>query len=132
MATQALNRIYCYSPGTYQSGSGAKNATITVATGDVALLKPGAYYLRSGLDVAGRLIGGYQPGHSGVALMFDEVGPGNNSSAIFNGNSAQTIALNAGPGSRPASPAARRRPPRSTGLGNSSRRVALIRPRRRS
>jgi len=96
MATQAPNTIYCYNPGTYSSGSGAKNATITVANGDVALLKPGAYYLRSGLNVSGRVIGGYDPGHPGVALMFDEVGPGNNSSAIFDGNSAQTIALNAG------------------------------------
>lgn len=96
MASQPLNKIYCYNPGTYLSGNGAKNANITVASGDVALLKPGAYYLKSGLTVNGRLIGGYEPGSKGVALMFDEVGPGNSGSSIFSGNSALTIALNAG------------------------------------
>lgn len=99
MATQALNTIYCYEPGVYLSGSGAKNATITIGTGDVGLLKSGAsgaYYLKSGLDVSGRIIGGYEPGSPGVALMFDEAGPGNCSSCIFSGNNALTIALNAG------------------------------------
>src|SRR3954447_8293761 len=92
MATQAANRIYCYNPGIYQSGGGAKKASITVANGDVALLKPGAYYLRSGMDVSGRLIGGYEPGQPGVALMFDE----STSACVadpacdFSGNNAQT------------------------------------------
>lgn len=96
MATQAPNTIYCYSPGIYLSGGGARNATITAATGEVALLKPGAYYLKSGLSVGGRLIGGYEPDSNGVALMFDEAGPGNCSTCIFDGNNALTIALNAG------------------------------------
>jgi hypothetical protein len=96
MATQPLDTIYCYKPGIYQSGHGAANATITVGTGDVALLETGAYYLQSGLDVGGRIIGGYEPGKPGVALMFDEAGPGNCSTCVFNGNSALTIALNAG------------------------------------
>ena len=39
-----------------------------------ALLKPGAYYLKSGADISGRLIGGYEAGSKGVALMFDEAG----------------------------------------------------------
>lgn len=96
MTTQAQNTIYCYEPGIYESGHGAKNATITVATGEVALLKPGAYYLKSGLSVSGRLLGGYWADHPGVALMFDEVGPGNRPGSIFDGNNALTIALNAG------------------------------------
>ncbi len=96
MATQLPSTIYCYSPGIYQSGTGARNATIMAATGEVAILKPGAYYLKSGLDVSGRLIGGYEAASPGVALMFDETGPGNCSSCIFSGNNALTIALNAG------------------------------------
>ena len=96
MATQAPSTIYCYNPGIYLSGSGAKNAQITAGTGQVALLKPGAYYLKSGLDVGGRLIGGYEAGQPGVAVMLDESGPGNCSSCIFSGNNALTIAINAG------------------------------------
>jgi len=98
MATQAANTIYCYNPGIYLSGPGARNATITASTGEVALLKPGAYYLRSGMDIGGRVIGGYQAGSPGVALMFDEA-PASSPpcpQCIFNGNNAQTIALNAG------------------------------------
>jgi hypothetical protein len=96
MATQAPNTIYCYEPGIYESGSGAKNATIVAGTGEVALLKPGAYYMKSGMDISGRLVGGYEPSSPGVALMFDESGPGNCSSCIFSGNNALTVSLNAG------------------------------------
>jgi Flp pilus assembly protein TadG len=110
MATQAPDTIYCYNPGIYLSGTGSQNANITVGTGEVALLKPGAYYLKSGMDIGGRLLGGYVAGSPGVALMFDERGPGNCSSCVFKGNNALTIALNAGsrfPGTSgvPATPA---------------------------
>ena len=90
------DRIYCYNPGIYQSGTGSRNAQIAVGTGDLAILRPGAYYLKSGLDVGGRLVGGWSPGAPGVALMFDESGPGNCSQCVFSGNNALTIALNAG------------------------------------
>jgi hypothetical protein len=93
------DKIYCFDPGIYESGTGARNAQIVIGTGEVGLLKPGAYYLKSGLDVGGngsRLIGGYEGGQPGVALMFDEAGPGNCPSCIFSGNSADTLALNAG------------------------------------
>ena len=96
MATQAADTIYCYAPGIYESGTGSKNATITAGTGEVALLLPGAYYLKSGMNISGRLVGGYVPSSQGVALMFDESGPGNCSSCIFSGNNALTISLNAG------------------------------------
>jgi hypothetical protein len=99
MAGRDLSTVYCYNPGVYQSGSGSKNATITISTGQVGILKPGAYYLKSGLDVGGNgshLVGGYEPGQPGVAIMFDQSGPGNCSSCVFSGNSATTIALNAG------------------------------------
>jgi hypothetical protein len=89
------DHVYCFNPGVYESGSGARDAKITIGTGQVGILKPGAYYLKSGLDVGGngsRLIGGYESGKPGVALMFDECA----SQCIFKGNSADTIALNAG------------------------------------
>jgi hypothetical protein len=89
MATQLPANVYCYNPGIYDT-TGPKQ--IKVATGDVALLKPGAYYIKGGLDVSGRLIGGYEPNQPGVALMFDEC----QSTCIFSGNNAETIALNAG------------------------------------
>jgi len=84
--------IYCFNPGIYDGSSGPQNATITVGTGEVGLLKPGAYYLREGLDVGGHLVGGYEPSSPGVALMFDEC----RNACIFSGNNAETIALNAG------------------------------------
>lgn len=93
------DKIFCFNPGVYMSGTGVKDAKIVIGTGQVGLLKPGAYYLRSGLDVGGlgsRLIGGYWGGQPGVALMFDEAGSGNCPSCIFKGNVADTLALNAG------------------------------------
>jgi hypothetical protein len=84
-----LTTIYCYNPGIYDTSNPNQ---LSVGTGDLAILKPGAYYFKSGLDVSGRLIGGYEPDSKGVALMFDEC----SSSCIFKGNNALTIALNAG------------------------------------
>jgi hypothetical protein len=96
MATQAASTIFCFAPGIYQSGTGARDASLTVGTGEVGLLKPGVYYLKSGADIGGSLIGGYEPGAPGVALVFDQSGPGNCSNCIFSGNNALAIALNAG------------------------------------
>jgi len=90
------DRIYCYSPGIYESGGGVKNAQIVASTGDLAILRPGAYYLKSGIDISGRLVGGFAPGAPGVAIMLDETGPGNCSQCVFSGNNALTIALNSG------------------------------------
>lgn len=96
MAGRDPATIYCYNPGIYSSGSGARNARIQAPTGTVALLKPGAYYLKSGLSVNGWLIGGYEPGLPGVALMFDPHGPARSADDGFDGTSGQVIALNAG------------------------------------
>lgn len=96
MATQLLTpgTIYCYNPGIYDTPS---NKQLSVGTGDLAILKPGAYYFKSGLDVSGRIIGGYQPGLKGVALMFDEApGATNCPSCAFQTNNALTVSLNAG------------------------------------
>ena len=92
IAATAPGRVYCYEPGIYTGSSGSKSATISSGPGNVALLKPGAYYLREGLDVNGSLVGGYEPGSKGVAVMFDEC----LNNCIFNGNNATIIALNAG------------------------------------
>jgi Flp pilus assembly protein TadG len=95
VASTPVTNVYCYEPGIYDpaAGSGPENATITVSTGNVALLKPGAYYLKGGLDVGGSLIGGYEPAPApGVALMFDEC----QNACIFKGQNAIVIALNAG------------------------------------
>jgi hypothetical protein len=48
------------------------------------------------MQIRGRVIGGYEPLLKGVALMFDESGPGNCSSCVLDGNNALTISLNAG------------------------------------
>jgi Putative Flp pilus-assembly TadE/G-like len=95
MPAQLLNpsTIYCYNEGIYDTSSANQ---LAVGTGDLGILKPGAYYFKSGLDIGGRLVGGSEPGKPGVALMFDETGPGNCSSCVFLGNNALTIALNAG------------------------------------
>jgi Flp pilus assembly protein TadG len=87
--------VYCYKPGIYQSGHSPQSAQISVGSGDIALLYPGAYYLKNGMQVNGSLIGGFIGGGEGVALMFDEQGP-RNCAQCLNGNSAPVLALNAG------------------------------------
>jgi hypothetical protein len=89
VAATPTTNVYCYEPGIYD---GTNRAQIVSSTGNVALLKPGAYYLKKGLDVSGSLIGGYEPDSPGVALMFDEC----QNTCTFNGNNAVVIALNAG------------------------------------
>jgi Flp pilus assembly protein TadG len=89
MATMPQDRVYCYEPGVYDTTNPKQ---LSVGTGNVALLKPGAYYMKSGLAVRGYLLGGYEAGSKGVALMFDEC----NTSCKFDGNNATVIALNAG------------------------------------
>jgi hypothetical protein len=54
---------------------------------------PGAYYMKAGMDVSGRLIGGYKPNVPGVSLMFDEC---STSACVLNANNAPDFALNAG------------------------------------
>jgi hypothetical protein len=96
MATQPVAQIYCYKPGIYDPSSNPRQ--LIVDNGDVVILMPGAYYFKGpngGLDVSGRIIGGYRAGSEGVALMFDECGSGS-SHCILSGNNAVTFALNSG------------------------------------
>jgi hypothetical protein len=93
IATTAPTDIYCFNPGIYDDGNASRvDAALVVGTGQVGLLKPGAYYLRDGADIGGHLIGGWVGGAAGVALMFDE----NSNKGLFKGNNAVTISLNAG------------------------------------
>jgi len=94
IASTPLSNVYCYEPGIYDpaAGRGPENAQIVIGTGDVGLLKPGAYYLKGGMDVGGSVLGGYAPGVPGVALMFDEC----NNQCTLNGNNAFIFSLNAG------------------------------------
>jgi len=88
------SKIFCYNPGIYATSNSQK---LSVGPADLVILTPGAYYFKSGLDVGGRLIGGYEAGAPGVALMFDEC----NNQCTFSGNNALTITLNAGSRVRP-------------------------------
>lgn len=90
IASTPHSNVYCYEPGIYDSTN--NRAQIVVGTGNVALLKPGAYYLKKGLDVSGSLLGGYEPAAPGVALMFDEC----STTCVFSGNNAFVLAINAG------------------------------------
>ncbi len=94
IASTPHSDVYCYEPGIYDpdQSSGPERAQITIGTGNVGLLKPGAYYLKGGLDVGGSVIGGYEPDAPGVALMFDEC----RNQCIINGNNAFVFAINAG------------------------------------
>jgi hypothetical protein len=94
LATPA--KIYCYNPGIYDT---TNSKQLSIGPAELVILRhgaAGAYYFKSGMDVGGRLIGGYQAGAPGVALMFDEAGPGNCSYCIFATNSALVISINAG------------------------------------
>jgi Flp pilus assembly protein TadG len=102
VASTPLNRVYCYQPGIYDPATsrGSENARLTISTGNVGLLRNsfggsprGAYYLKAGVDVGGSLLGGYDGGQPGVALMLDECG---NVACNFKGNNAFVLALNAG------------------------------------
>jgi hypothetical protein len=91
------SRIFCYNEGIYDTTNPNK---LSVGSNDLAILMPGVYYFKGGLNVGGRIVGGYEPGSRGVALMFDEApgptGAGACSTCDFVGNSALTIALNVG------------------------------------
>ena len=86
--------LTCLKPGVYSysetlaGGSGNKNAY---------LLEPGVYWFDYGLGVTGTLIGGYQAGQPGVAVVFKESrNDCPTSQCSFDGNNAVLIAMNYG------------------------------------
>jgi hypothetical protein len=88
-----MSKIECWRPGDYTT-------TLSVGNGDLAILYPGLYYLRGGLDSQGSVIGGFKPGEPGVALVFmHEAGTRTrfNTQTSGGGGAVTTaVALNAG------------------------------------
>jgi len=83
--------VTCYRPGIY---NGTANNQFAVSSNTkAALLEPGVYFFDTGADIGGTLIGGYEGGQPGVALVFPECGT---SACEFNGANAVLIALNFG------------------------------------
>jgi hypothetical protein len=86
-AVDPANTI-CYMPGIYT------NELVVSANTDVALLTPGVYFFDEGVDISGSLIGGYEAGQPGVALVLKSCGSASN--CPFKGNNAVLVALNFG------------------------------------
>jgi len=90
------SQVFCYKPGVYQfqinnSKGGTTNPT-------AFLLEPGTgnggvFWLDKGLSNSSTIVGGYQPGTPGVALVFPEC---KNSQCQLSGQSSDLLALNFG------------------------------------
>jgi hypothetical protein len=90
----AFTTLTCLKPGVYSysetlaGGSGNTNAY---------LLEPGVYWFDYGLAVGGTMIGGYEPGQPGVALVFNESkNDCPNNQCSFDANQSVLITLNYG------------------------------------
>lgn len=81
-----IAKLTCLKPGIYNFRPSAQE-------GEVILLTPGVYYLNRGLFVHGAVIGGYEAGQPGVALVFRECV---SASCNLDANNAEIFALNAG------------------------------------
>lgn len=96
--------VECYRPGVYQGVLEARDN----ASGPpvVALLEPGVYFFDAGVRVQSSLIGGYDPGTPGVALVFKEanVTNGNVPGQFITTNSDSLVALNFGSAYCPGPP----------------------------
>lgn len=87
--------VECYKPGVYLGVLEAKN---TSGLPVVALLEPGVYFFDAGVRVQTTLIGGYEPGTPGVALVFKEakITNGNVPGQFSTTNPTSLVALNMG------------------------------------
>jgi hypothetical protein len=92
--TTSTPNVKCYNPGVYADTDFLNVPGGTPST--VALLKPGVYFLDGGANVAGTLIGGYEKGKPGVALVFKECQNTPPSSCALGAESAKLISLNIG------------------------------------
>ena len=75
-------KIFCYKPGVY-------NALLNDNNNDLSILEPGLYFFNQGITLKSNLVGGYQPGSEGVALVFPR-------DQQFKNNNTGVVALNAG------------------------------------
>jgi Flp pilus assembly protein TadG len=55
----------CYTPGVYSATLNSTNAKLTI-------LEPGVYFLTQGLDLKGEIVGGYEGGSQGVAIVIPQ------------------------------------------------------------
>ena len=82
------SHVFCYRPGVY-------DFSLTDNNSDLSVLEPGLYFFKQGIGgtgsggLNGSLIGGYQAGSQGVALVFPR-------DEQFKGRNATMISLNAG------------------------------------
>jgi Flp pilus assembly protein TadG len=83
-------KILCYKPGIYQAGT--NNALTNSDHSTAVLLEPGVYFLDGGLSNSSTIIGGYDGGDPGVALVFQEC----NNQCQMTANSSDLLALNFG------------------------------------
>jgi hypothetical protein len=76
------SHVFCYRPGVY-------SFELIDNTSDLSVLEPGLYFFNQGIDLQGSLIGGYQQGSEGVALVFPR-------DEIFKNRNTVMVSLNAG------------------------------------
>jgi hypothetical protein len=99
----AADDVTCYAPGVY-------DVELEGVNGEFIILTPGVYFLNRGVNLdSNYLIGGWEAGAPGVALVFRECNPGGAVGCALKGQAAHSIILNAGdqfPGDPTATPAA--------------------------
>ena len=88
--TLPAGKVLCYKPGIYASG--VNNALTNSDHTTAALLEPGVFFLDGGLSLSSTMIGGYQGGQPGVALVLQEC----NNQCQMVLNSSDLLALNFG------------------------------------
>lgn len=86
----ATDDVTCYKPGIY-------NVSLEGSNGEFILLTPGVYFLNKGADLNSNwVIGGWDPGQPGVALVLNECNPGGGGNCALQGQASYSMLLNAG------------------------------------
>ncbi len=92
--TMPANKVFCFKPGVYNmSESGSPPGLVNSDKTQAFLLEPGVYFFDKGLNSSSTVIGGYEGGVPGVALVFPEA---NTPTGQLQGNSSDLLALNFG------------------------------------
>src|SRR4029079_3602800 len=81
-------KVTCFKPGIYTRELASSQNDRAV------LLTPGVYFFDKGMDIGSTLVGGYEGGQPGVALVFKSCSAANN--CPMKGNNSVLIALNFG------------------------------------